>query len=81
MSNPLLPCEATPRSLPLSPRPRAYSSRLMEKRILSIAITDPAFIESRGLHALAAKVNAMRSSFHVFSRVFPPTATSSCRRR
>src|SRR5260370_399284 len=50
----------------------------MSTRILSIAITSPAFIESRGLVALAVKVNAMRSSFHGVPRVFLPTATSRC---
>jgi hypothetical protein len=44
-----------------------------------IAITGPAFTESRGFIALT--VNAMRSPFHVFPRFFPPTSTSSRRRR
>src|SRR5258708_3181729 len=57
----------------------AYYSRLMDKRILTIAITGPAFTQSRGLAALA--VNGLRSSFHVFPRVLLLTSTSSGRRR
>ena len=43
-----------------------------------IAITGPAFTESRGLTVPAVK--AMRSPFHVSRRAFHPTSTSSgCR--
>jgi hypothetical protein len=59
--------------------PEAYYSGLMGTRILTIAITGPAFTESRDFAAFTVK--AKRSSFHVSPRVFLPTSTSSgCRR-
>ena len=51
----------------------AYCLGRMGNRIFCIAITDPAFTESRGFTAFTVK--AMRSSFHVFPRVFLPPST------
>jgi hypothetical protein len=55
----------------------AYYLRLMDKPILAIAITNPAFIEGRGF--VAHTVMVMRSLFHVFPRICLPASTSSGR--
>jgi hypothetical protein len=53
----------------------------MNKRLPSIRITGPAFIEGRGISALAFQFIGMRQLFHEFSATLFEATTSSHRRR